>query len=158
MKLTTSLVLALVGFVTGSEASDATSAASNATALQQACLQLPSRELILDVRHESLEYGTRRDAGEFLAAVLNVLLTANYTVRLSDDFMQSEVNYYRANLSREVPVEMSRGILSCLESSRASGVLDWNCFEGDFNRSAEPMNIERHLPWSAPPFKAKAIT
>jgi hypothetical protein len=128
---------------------------TNATAIPQGWLQLPSRELILNVRHQSLEYGARPDAGEFLVAVLNVLLQANYTVRLSDDFMLDEINYYRANLSREAPAELSEGILACLEKARASGVLDWKSFQQI--SSTDMIASRRHLPWMSPPFKAKAI-
>ena len=66
---------------------------TNGTAVPEGWLQLPSRELVLDLRHESLEYGARRDAGEFLDAVLNVLLEANYHVLLSDEFILDEIKY-----------------------------------------------------------------
>jgi hypothetical protein len=160
MKLTALIGLALllpaIGRTSTSEVNQVTSPATNTIAVPEAWLQLPSRELVLDLQHDSLEYGARLDASEFLAAVLNVLLAANYTVRLSDDFIQGEIRYYRENLSREVPVEMSRAILGCLERARVSGMLDWDCFKGDFR--TEPTAAERHLPWLAPPFKAKLVS
>jgi hypothetical protein len=161
MKLTTLLALALllpaiVGSAT-SEATEGIGPATNATTVPEGWLQLPTRELVLDVQQESLQYGGRLNASEFLAAVLNVLLQANYKVRLSDEFMQGEIKYYQDNLTQEAPVEMSRAILSCLEKARSSGLLDWDCFNGDFNRTAGPTAAERHLPWLAPPFKAKLI-
>jgi hypothetical protein len=165
MKLTTLLRLALllpaIGRSGKSEATEGTSPATNAIVSRvapEAWLHLPSRELVLDVQHETLEYGARLDASEFLASVLNVLLAANYKVRLSDEFIQGEIRYYRENLSQEAPVEMSRAILSCLERARASGALEWDCFKGDFNRTAEPTVAERHLPWLAPPFKANLVS
>lgn len=129
---------------------------TNATAVPEGWVQLPSRELVLDLRHESLEYGARRDAGEFLLAVLNVLLEANYHVRLSDEFILDEIKYYRTNLTREAPIQMSGAILACLEKARASGVLDWDSFK-QIPRS-EMAATERHLPWMGPPVKARAIT
>jgi hypothetical protein len=117
---------------------------------------LPSRQVVLDLRHELLEYGARQDAGEFLAAILNVLLGANYTVRFSDEFIQNEINYYRANQSRETPVGMSGVILSCLEQARASGRLDWDCFKWDFGQGST-LTAARHFPWMAPPIKAQAV-
>jgi len=162
MNLTTALGLVLllpaIGRCGTNQASEVTSPATNAVAVPESWLQLPSRELVLDLQHESLEYGARRDAGEFLATLLNVLLGANYKVRLSDEFIQGEIKYYRENQSQEMPVEMSRALLSCLERARASGVLDWDCFKGDFNRTAGPTSAERHLPWLAPPFKAKLVS
>jgi hypothetical protein len=137
-----------------SAASEGTNPATNVTVLPEGWLQLPTRELVLDLRHESLEPGSRRDASEFVAAVLNVLLGANYTVRLSDDFIRGELEYYRGN--QEVPVEMGRGILNCLERARASGVLDWDCFKGDFSRNGGPTAAERHLPWMAPPHQGQS--
>jgi hypothetical protein len=102
---------------------------TNGTAVLEGWLQLPSRELVLDLRHESLEYGARRNAGEFLDAVLNVLLEANYHVLLSDEFILDEIKYYRTNLTREAPIQMSAAILACLEKAHASGVLDWDGFK-----------------------------
>ncbi len=129
---------------------------TNGTAVPEGWLQLPSRELVLDLRHESLEYGARRDAGEFLDAVLNVLLEANYHVLLSDEFILDEIKYYRTNLTREAPIQMSDAILACLEKARASGVLDWDSFK----QIPRPGMVatERHLPWMGPPFKARAIS
>jgi hypothetical protein len=161
MKLTTVLGLAiLMSPLCRSRAAGPTletNPGTNVTAVPEAWLRLPSRELVLDMQHESLEYGARRDASEFLASVLNVLLGANYAVRLSDDYIQGEIKYYRENLNREMPLEMSKAILSCLEKARSSGVLDWECFKGDFTRTSGPTAAERHLPWMAPPFKAKSV-
>jgi hypothetical protein len=91
-----------------------------------------------------------------LDAVLNVLLEANYHVLLSDEFILDEIKYYRTNLTREAPVQMSAAILACLEKAHASGVLDWDGFKQI--PSAEIMATERHLPWMGPPFKARAIS
>ena len=162
MKPTTFLGLALLlpqmACCGSSDSPEGTSSMTNATRVPEAWLVLPSREVVLDLQHESLEYGARRDASEFLASVLNVLLGANYTVRFSDRFIEGEIKYYRDNLSQEAPTEMSKAILTCLERARASGQLDWNCFKGDFSRSAGPTAAERHLPWLAPPFKANLLS
>ena len=134
------------------------SSGTRATAVPEGWLQLPSRDLVLDVQHEFLEYGARRDSGEFFAAVLNVLLAANYNVQLSEEFLQGEIKYYKSNLSVETPVEMSGAILACLQHSRDSGLLDWDCFKQNIARPVEMATTERHLPWMAPPFKAKAVS
>lgn len=134
------------------------SAATNVVEVPDGWLQLPARELVLDVRQDPLEYGVRRDSGEFISSVLNVLLRANYAVRLSDEYIQGEIQFYRANLSQELPVEMGKAILSCLEKARDSGVLDWDCFKGDFSRQVDQSVAARHLPWMAPPFKARAVS
>jgi len=160
MRLTTFLGLALLLPQLDCRSANvavANSSTTNATAVPDGWMQLPSRELVLDVRHEPLDYSARQDAVEFVAAVLNVLLGANYTVRLSDKFVQSEIKYYRENLNQEKPPEISKAVLSCLEKARASGVLDWECFKGDFARTWEPKAVERHLPWLAPPIKARAV-
>jgi hypothetical protein len=150
------LLLPLISRSANGEATGATNQPPTSVAVTDGWLQLPSRELVLDVQHGYLEYGTRRDAGEFTAAVLNVLLAANYSIRLSDEFIQGEIDYYRAHLNQEVPLETSGAILSCLESARTSRALDWNCFKRGTN--AEPTGAERHLPWLSPPYKAKAIS
>jgi hypothetical protein len=153
--LTMTLGLAVPGGA--SEPNGGTGPTTNGMAVLEGWLQLSARELVLDLRHESLAYGARQGAGEFLAALLNLLLGADYTVRLSDEFIHDEIAYYRANLSREVPVEMSGAILSCLEKARASGVLDWDCFKSAFSHSTTLTTAGRHLPWLAPPLKAKAV-
>jgi hypothetical protein len=119
----------------------------------------PSRELVLDVRQEGLEYGARRDACEFLTTLINKLLGAGYTIHLSDDFIQREIKYYRENLNREKPVEMSKAILGCLEEARTSGALDWDCFKRNFSQSTQMTSPERerHLPWLGPPSKTKLL-
>jgi hypothetical protein len=161
MKLTTLLGLALwLPFVVrggAAEAIDASSAAANSPAIPDGWLQLPSRELVLDIRHKSFESGARRDSCEFLAGIINMLVAANYTVRLSDDFVQDEIKYYRDNLDKGRPDEISKGILTCLEQARASGVLNWDCFKTDSKQGGKSITVERHLPWVAPPFKANAI-
>jgi hypothetical protein len=149
------LLLPVMGRSGTGEAIGGTSQPTTAVAVSEGWLQLPARELVLDVQHGYLEYGARRDAGEFMTGVLNVLLAANYNVRLSDEFIQGEIGYYRAHPNQELPVEMSAAILSCLESARASRVLDWSCFKR--STTAEPTGAERHLPWLSPPYKAKAI-
>lgn len=140
------------------ETTNVTPPLTNALALPQGWLLTPSRELVLDVQQIGLEYGARQDASEFVAGVLSVLLGANYNVQLSDEMLQGEINYYRANLTREVPVEMSGAILSCLEHARAAGVIDWDCFKERFKHTTELTGAERHLPWMAPPLKARAIS
>jgi hypothetical protein len=140
------------------ETAEAPRPATNVMAVPAGWLRLPSQDLVLDLHQDSLEYGARQDAGEFLASVLNLLLRANYTVRLSDRFIQDEITYYRANQSRELPVEMSAAILSCLERARASGVLDWDCFKWDFSQSSTLTAVGRNLPWMAPPITANAVS
>ncbi|HYG35273.1 MAG TPA: hypothetical protein VEC99_10840 [Clostridia bacterium] len=135
----------------------ATSAGLGTLALPEGWLQVPSREVVLDLRHESLEFGGRQDAGEFLAAVLNVLLGANYTVYLSDGFIRDEINYYRSHLSRERPAELSATVLKCLEQVHASGQLDWDSFQRDLGQAVDSATVGRHLPWLSPPFKANAL-
>ncbi|HTL58760.1 MAG TPA: hypothetical protein VL361_23940 [Candidatus Limnocylindrales bacterium] len=160
MMLVFGLALLLPSVVRSSTTDDADASrpTTNLLVVPEGWLQLPSHELVLDIQQEFLEYDARQNAGEFLAAILNVLLGVNYAVRLSDEFLQGEIKYYRANLTREVPVEMSSSILTCLERARDSGVLDWDCFKQGFTRSAEMKTTERHLPWMAPPFRAKAVT
>jgi len=162
MKLTLLFVglgLLLPGIACGQATTVATTGTpTNAAAVSDGWLQVPGRELVLDVQQDSLEYGARRDAGEFIAAVLEVLLGANYTVRLGDQYIQEEIDYYRENLNLETPVEMGKSVLSCLEKARASGILDWECFKGDFMRHAEPTAAQWHLPWMAPPYKATAVS
>jgi hypothetical protein len=138
------------------KASETANGSTTIPTFQDVCAQLPTRELILDLEQESLRYGARLDASEFLASVLNVLLKANYRVRLSEQFIESEIKYYRENL--EMPNGTSGAILTCLEKARGSGTLDWDCFKGEFIRGAEPTMVERHLPWLEPPVKANAVT
>jgi hypothetical protein len=153
-----SLLLPMFARGGGAESNQGAGSVTNVLAVPDGWLQLPSHELVLDLEHESLDYGSRLNASEFLGSLLEVLLKANYKVRLSDAFIQREIKYYRENLSHETPTEMSRAILNCLETARASGTLDWNCFQGELNRSAGPLAAQRHLPWMAPPFKAKLVS
>jgi hypothetical protein len=53
---------------------------------------------------------------------------------------------------------MGKAMLSCLEKARDSGVLDWDCFKGEFSRQTEQSAAARHLPWMVPPFKARFIS
>jgi hypothetical protein len=161
MKLTVAIQALVITFIAGSgvlEAADVTSPETNAPVALDGWLQLPSHEVVLDVRHKSFEFGTRQDACEFLATLINLLTEANYKVRLSDNFIRQEINYYREYQTQEVPIELSKGILNCLEQSRASGVLNWDCFKGDFIRGVQNYIKQRHLPWTAPPLKPDALT
>jgi hypothetical protein len=161
MKLTlVRLALALM-FITAAgilEGAEATSPDTNSPAVSDGWLQLPSHEVVLDVRYKWFEFSARQDACEFLATLINFLAQANYTVRLSDDFIRQEIDYYREYQKQEVPVELSKGLLDCLERSRASGVLDWDCFKGDFSRGLQNSTRQRHLPWIAPPLKLDSLT
>jgi hypothetical protein len=148
-------LVAGVGIVKGAEVS---SPETNAPVAPDGWLQVPSHEVVLDVRHKWFEFTARQDACEFLATLINFLAQANYTVRLSDDFIRQEIDYYREYQNQEVPVELSKGLLDCLERSRASGVLDWDCFKGDFSRDVQNSTRQRHLPWMAPPLKPVALT
>jgi hypothetical protein len=159
MKLTiVRLALALM-FITAAGALEGAEAASPGTnsPVSDGWLQLPSHEVVLDVRHKWFEFGARQDACEFLATLITFLTQANYTVRLSDDFIRQEIDYYREYQKQEVPVELSKGLLNCLEQSRASGVLDWDCFKGDFSRGLQNSTRQRHLLWIAPPLKPSAL-
>jgi hypothetical protein len=161
MKLTLvrlALLLTFIAVAGALHAADVSSLETNSPSIPDGWLQSPSHELVLDVRHKWFEFGARQDACEFLATLINLLAQANYTVHLSDDFIQQEINYYREYLNQEVPVELSKGLLGCLEQSRAAGVLDWDCFKGDFSRGVQNSTKQRHLPWMAPPFKPNAIT
>ncbi len=75
--------------------------ASNSIPVPQGWLQSPSRALVLDIRHQFLEPSARRDAGEFVMTVLNLLVNANYNVGLSDDYILDEIKYYRSNLAKK---------------------------------------------------------
>jgi len=158
MKLTLPVSLLVLTLIAGSvlEAAEV-SPETNAPVAPDGWLQLPSREVVLDVRHKWFEFGTREDACEFVATLINLLTEANYTVRLSDDFVRQEINYYREYQNQEVPVELSKGLMNCLEQSRASGVLDWECFKGDFSRDVQNYVKQRHLPWMAPPLKPNML-
>lgn len=160
MKLSLVIQALVTTLIAGSgvlEAAEVTGPETNAPVAPDGWLQLPSHEVVLDVRHKYFEFGARQDSCEFVAAVINTLLQANYTVYFSDDFIKQEINYYREYLNQELPVELSKGILNRLEKSRASGVLDWDCFKGDFIRGVQNATKQRHLPWMAPPLNTKAI-
>lgn len=161
MKLTLLIQLLVLTLIAGGDivkAAEVRSLETNALVASDGWLQSPSHEVVLDVRHKWFEFGTRQDACEFVATLINLLTEANYTVRLSDDFVRQEINYYREYQSQEVPIELSKGILNCLEQSRASGVLDWDCFKGDFSRDVQSYVKQRHLPWMAPPLKPNTLT
>jgi hypothetical protein len=162
MKMKPTLVIwaIVITFIAGSvlEAAEVGSQEANAPVAPDGWLQLPSHEVVLDVRHKRFELGARQDACEFVATLINFLAEANYTIDLSDDFIRQEINYYREYQNQEVPIELSKGLLDCLEQSRASGVLDWNCFKGDFSRGVQNSTRQRHLPWMAPPLRPNAIT
>jgi len=151
-------LLMLMAGAGGLEAAEGASPETNLPAVPEGWLQVPSHEVILDVRHKWFEFSARQDACEFLATLINLLALANYTVRLSDDFVRQEINYYREYQNQEVPIELSKGLLDCLERSRVSGVLDWDCFKGDFSRGVQNATKQRHLPWMAPPLKPNALT
>ena len=141
-------------------AAEFTSPDTNPSAVPVGWLQAPSREIILDFQQKSFEPGARRDSCEFLSAVVNSFLSANYTIRLSDDFIQSEIAYYRQNCNqdKEQSTQLSKGILACLESARISHTLDWDCFKQEFSRGVDPTSAAQHLPWIGPPSKARLIS
>jgi hypothetical protein len=56
--------------------------------------------------------------------------------------------------SRKCPLNSAKD----LEQARTSGVLDWDCFKGDFSRDIQNYIRQRHLPWMAPPLNPNAIT
>jgi hypothetical protein len=120
-------------------------------------LQLPARDVVLDLRHQALEYGCRKEAGEFLISILNLLVQAGYTVRLSDGFLLEEINYYVLNQEKEKPVKMTQAVLACLRAARLSHVLDWDCFKAISKGDADLLAGARHLPWMSPPFGSEAV-
>ena len=78
-------------------------------------------------------------------------------MRLSDGFLQDEIIYYTLNLDREKPAGLSRDVLACLRTARASHVLDWGCFKTVSKGDADLLAGGRHLPWMSPPFGSDGV-
>lgn len=131
--------------------------ATNCVPVPAGWLQVPGREVVLDFRAEGVQYGCRQDEGEFLLSVLNALLQAGYTVRLSDAYLQDEIVYYSLNQEREKPAAMSHGILECLRQARKAQSLDWDCFRAISRTTGDLISSARNLPWMSPPIHIESV-
>jgi len=114
-------------------------------------LKLPRPELVFDIQQLSVQPGCRRDAGEFVWAILQELVRGGYTIYLRKSFIEDEIDYYRIYEKDESPTEMVRRIVACLESAKGSGVLDWDCFRKIQPPPGQVLTENRHMPWMSPP-------
>jgi hypothetical protein len=110
-------------------------------------LYLPDKSIVLRVRHEKLRPECRNDAAEFVQTVFNEFVRADYTIQLEREFVESEVAYYRANLTNENRRATAEGVVACLDASLKAGALDWDCLRAVHLAAPDSAAVTRNLPW-----------
>ncbi len=130
---------------------------TNALSAETGWLRIPENKVMLTVHHEPLRPDCRREASELTFFVIQELLHANYTVHLSPSFVDEEISYYKSLGATNEAAAADARLLSCLETARTSGRLDWDCFRKVRDHASANLVGNTDFPWSQPPGNPAAL-
>src|SRR5258706_9654110 len=109
-------------------------------------LNLPSRELLLEIHGGALTHDCRREANELRFFLFRELIQAGYLIHLAPCFVDDEISYYELNSPSKDSEPRHRGIIACLQAAKRSEAFDWDCLRATIDKNPVPLSSTIDLP------------